>query len=226
MSMLVLIRNIEEMDTALEAANANLKTLRSYFHIPARMLLIGLPGVITLGFIVAFLLFDELSIFEAAILGTMLAATDAALGQAVITNRSVPARIREGLNVESGLNDGLCVPILLVFIALAEGVNAGGGGTTLALELVVKELGIGIAIGLVLAAVGSWLIRIYAQRDWITDTWVQVTVVALAIAAFSIARNLHGSGYIAAFVGGLLFGHLARDGCMSSNESGTELGFS
>jgi NhaP-type Na+/H+ or K+/H+ antiporter len=113
----------------IDAANADLAILKKQFRIPSRMLLVGLPGVIFLGTITAALLFDTLSLFEAAILGTMLAATDAALGKAVITNKAVPKQIREGLNFESGLNDGLCVPILFVFIALALGGGSEGGGT-------------------------------------------------------------------------------------------------
>ena len=123
----------------IDAANADLSILGQHKRIPFRMLLFGLPGVIALGTVLASLLFTELSIFEAAILGTMLAATDAALGKAVITNENVPAKIREGLNFESGLNDGLCVPILLLFIALASGSGVEGGGTMLALGLVDRK---------------------------------------------------------------------------------------
>jgi NhaP-type Na+/H+ or K+/H+ antiporter len=61
------------------------------------------------------LTFDQLTFIEIALLATMLAPTDAALGQAVVTNESVPDSVRESLNVESGLNDGICVPVLLIF---------------------------------------------------------------------------------------------------------------
>ena len=184
----------------IDAANADLGILKQQFRIPSRMLLFGLPGVIFLGTITAALLFSNLSLFEAAILGTMLAATDAALGKAVITNKAVPTRIREGLNIESGLNDGLCVPILFVFIALAVGSSSGeGGGSMLALRLVLQELGIGLAVGLGLAAVGAWALKWCHEQGWVTEIWKQVTVVALAIACFAVAQSLHGSGYIAAF---------------------------
>jgi len=195
----------------IDAANADLAILKRQFRIPSRMLLFGLPGVIFLGTLTAALLFDTLSLFEAAILGTMLAATDAALGKAVVTNKSVPTQIREGLNIESGLNDGLCVPILFVFIILAIDGSSEGGSTMLALTLVAEELGIGLAVGLGLTAIGTWAFRWCADKGWVTEIWKQVTVVALAIACFSVAQSLHGSGYIAAFTGGLLFGFKAKD---------------
>jgi len=201
----------------IDAANADLGTLKRQLRIPSRMLLIGLPGAIFLGTLFAALLFDVLTLYEAAILGTMLAATDAALGKAVVTNKAVPARIREGLNIESGLNDGLCVPILFVFIALALGTGTGTGtgseqgGTPLAFKLVAEELGIGLAVGLGLTAVGTRLLRWCSTKGWVTEIWTQVTVVALAIACFSVAQSLHGSGYIAAFTGGLLFGFRAKE---------------
>jgi NhaP-type Na+/H+ or K+/H+ antiporter len=195
----------------MDAANANLAILKRQFRIPSRMLLFGLPGVIFLGTLTAALLFDTLSLFEAAILGTMLAATDAALGKAVVTNKAVPTQIREGLNIESGLNDGLCVPILFVFITLALGSSTEGGSTLLALKLVAGELGIGLVVGLGLTAIGTWAFRWCQDKGWVTEIWKQVTVVALAIACFSVAQSLHGSGYIAAFTGGLLFGFKAKD---------------
>jgi NhaP-type Na+/H+ or K+/H+ antiporter len=209
------LRVVADLTLALvlfvDAANADLSILKRQMQIPSRMLLIGLPGAIALGFGLAVLLFDGLGVFEAAILATMLAATDAALGKAVITNEVVPVRVREALNVESGLNDGLCVPILFVFIALAEGSTADGEGTALALRLVVQELGIGLAVGLTLAGLGAWGLRFCWRRGWVTQIWMQVTVVALAIACFTAAQSLHGSGYIAAFCGGMLFGFLAKE---------------
>lgn len=138
-------------------------------------------------------------------------ATDAALGKAVVTNRAVPARIREALNIESGLNEGLCVPILFDFIALAVGAGTAEGGAAFAMTLVAEEVGLGLAVGLGLTLVGSRLLRWCRARGWLTEIWVQITVVALAIACFTVAQTLHGSGYIAAFSGGLLFGSRARE---------------
>ena len=193
----------------IDASNADLKILKSHVKIPWRMLIVGMPGVILLGVVAGWYLFPDLAFFELCILATVLAATDAALGKGVITNKAVPSRIREGLNAESGLNDGLAVPILFVFIALATGANSDQDGTSMALGLVAQELGIGAAVGLGLTFVGAKLASWCYQQGWWSDIWKQVLVVALALACFATAQSLHGSGYIAAFVGGLLFGQLA-----------------
>ena len=208
------LRVIADLTLALvlfiDAANADLATLRTHAIIPRRMLLIGLPLTIALGIGAGWVIFPDLGFYEVCLLATMLAATDAALGKGVITNQNVPARLREGLNVESGLNDGLCVPVLLVFLALATGESHGEGGTSLALTLVAEEIGIGAVVGIVFAYVAVKILRIALTRGWFTDIWAQIPVVVLALACFATADRLHGSGYIAAFVGGLLFGNMTR----------------
>ena len=194
----------------IDAANANLEVLRKNMKIPARMLLVGMPLVILLGVVFGRYLFPGMPLFELCILATILAATDAALGKGVITNKAVPARVREGLNAESGLNDGLAVPVLFLFIALATGYGGDQDNISFALGLVARELGVGIAVGLGLTLVASRFANWCSDKGWLSDIWRQVFVVALALACFATAQSLHGSGYIAAFVGGLLFGHLAR----------------
>jgi NhaP-type Na+/H+ or K+/H+ antiporter len=145
-----------------------------------------------------------------ALLATMLAPTDAALGKAVVTNEEVPDAVRQGLNVESGLNDGICVPILFVFLALATGKAGEEGPWHLALMLVAEEIGIGLAVGLVLTALAGLLLKFARGQQWLTHTWIQVPVVALALGCFAVAQWLGGSGFISAFSGGLLFGILAK----------------
>ena len=164
-----------------------------------------------LGFGVGYLLFDDLSLFEIAMLATMLAATDAALGKPVLSNKVVPERLREGLNVESGLNDGICVPILFLFIALAVSTEAKGGGVALALHLIVEEVGIGLAVAVGVTTVAGWLLNVGLKKHLLTDTWQQVTVLALAITCFCAAQAWGGSGFIAAFVGGLIFGKAVKE---------------
>jgi len=207
------LRTLAELTLALvlftDASNADLSILKKNFHIPQRLLLIGLPLTILLGFGVGLLIFDDLSLFEVAIMATLLAPTDAALGKAVVSNKLVPANIREGLNVESGLNDGICVPILYLFLALIA-TTSQGSTDYLAFKLIAEEIGIGMAIGLSLTMTAIWLIKQCVARHWVTETWKQLPVVVLAISCFAIAQILGGSGFIAAFTGGLLFGSVTR----------------
>lgn len=209
-----LLRTLAELTLALvlftDASNANLGVLKKSFAIPWRLLLIGLPLTILAGFGVGVLVFDGLTLLEIAILATMLAPTDAALGKAVVTDDSVPAKIREGLNVESGLNDGICVPILFVFLALVVETDAGASASMMAVRLVLQEIGIGLVVACVLTLSGSWLLNQFADRGWVTETWRQLPVVALAVACFAVAQYLGGSGFIASFTGGLLFGGITR----------------
>ena len=208
------IRTLAELTLALvlftDAAGADLVVLRKTEALPTRLLLMGLPMTIALGFGLAVFLFPKLSLLEAALLATMLSPTDAALGKAVVTNETVPAGIRQGLNVESGLNDGICVPILFLFLALATGKAGEGGPWQLALILVAKEIGIGLAVGLSFTLVAGWLLKFAWRRHWLTETWIQVPILALALVCFATAQLLGGSGFIAAFSGGLLFGALAK----------------
>ncbi|GIU53218.1 sodium:proton antiporter [Shewanella sp. KT0246] len=194
-----------------DASNSNLSVLKKYISIPTRMLLYGLPGAIALGFLVGYLLFPNLTVYEIAALATMLAATDAALGKAVVSSPIVPSKLREGLNIESGLNDGICVPILFVFLALAAGSVAEGQVSHIAFTYLLEELGIGLMVGLSASFIAAKLIKYSYQKNWITDIWSQNIVLSLALCCFAISQELHGSGYIAAFSGGLLFGHLMKD---------------
>jgi NhaP-type Na+/H+ or K+/H+ antiporter len=191
-----------------DSANADLATLRRSFRIPQRLLLIGLPLTIAFGFGVGVLLFPDLPLLSVAILATMLAPTDAALGQAVVTNQAVPAPIREALNVESGLNDGICVPILFTFLALAAGTDGSTGG--IAFRLVAEEIGIGLLVGVGLAVAGRSAIRAAAERGWIEEPWTQLPVLALALSCFGVAQAAGGSGFIACFSAGLTFGGLVK----------------
>jgi NhaP-type Na+/H+ or K+/H+ antiporter len=191
-----------------DASNADLAKLKQFSRIPQRLLLIGLPLTILLGFGAGVVLFNGLTLLEIAILATMLAPTDAALGKAVVTNETVPSNIRESLNVESGLNDGICVPILFLFLALIAQTGVEGGTSLLALKLVAEEIGIGAGVGLALTFVGWMLLKRFGDRGWVTETWKQLPVPALAVACFGTAQWLGGSGFIACFVGGMLFGRI------------------
>lgn len=208
------LRTLAELTLALvlftDAANADLRVLRRSFQIPERLLLIGLPLTILLGFVLGYILFDHLPLLEVALLATILAPTDAALGKAVVSNPAVPARIREGLNVESGLNDGICVPVLLVFLAFAGGSAVGEAPMGVILREFATEIGVGAGVGVIFTFGGSYLLRATYLRGWIGETWMQIPIPAGAITCFAAAQALGGSGFIAAFVGGLIGGALIR----------------
>ena len=190
-----------------DAAEADFAVLERNVRIPERLLGIGLPLTLGLGFGAALLLFDQFSYLEAAILATILAPTDAALGKAVISDHSVPARIRTSLNVESGLNDGICVPVLLALLALAAADAAGSGF----FHFMIAEVGIGVVCGVVFTFAACRLLDVASERDWMDNSWRQLPVVSTALGCFALAQLLGGSGFIAAFCGGLLFGLIAGE---------------
>jgi NhaP-type Na+/H+ or K+/H+ antiporter len=195
----------------VDAATADLKELGRSAVLPRRLLLISLPLTIGLGILAGATLFDTLTLIEIALLATILAPTDAALGKAVVTDKNVPNRIRTTLSFESGLNDGICVPIFLAFMAFATNKAGEHGFTIIAIHLIVEEVGIGAVVGLGIASIGAASIIFAGSRSPISDMWRPLLVPALALACFSAAQALGGSGFIAAFVGGLLFGVLAKE---------------
>jgi NhaP-type Na+/H+ or K+/H+ antiporter len=144
------------------------------------------------------------------LLATMLAPTDAALGKPVVSNPAVPAATRESLNVESGLNDGICVPVVVILLGLAIGTQIEGDTASHVARTVAEAIGIGVAVGAVLPVAAALLLRWSKARDWISPGWSEVPAVALAGACFAVAQELGGSGFIACFAGGLIFGRLVR----------------
>jgi NhaP-type Na+/H+ or K+/H+ antiporter len=187
-----------------DSSRIDFGALRRGLSLPLRLLGIGLPLTIAAGAIAGALIFDQLSLGEAAILAVILAPTDAALGQAVVTEPRVPGRIRQGLNVESGLNDGICVPLLFAAVAAADigpQISDGRGAGTLLLEEIGYGVIAGIGAGLLIGAV-----IVYAgRRNLIDGAWRQVIPAAGALLAYGTADTLGGSGFIAAFVAGITF---------------------
>jgi NhaP-type Na+/H+ or K+/H+ antiporter len=202
------VRTLAEATLALvlfcDASRIDLGGLRRNAGVPLRLLGIGLPLTIALGAVAAAVIFDQLSVEEAAILAIVLAPTDAALGQAVVTEPRIPGRIRQGLNVESGLNDGICVPLLFAAVAVADvesKISEGRGPATLLLE----EIGYGIVGGVVGGLAVAAIVTYAGRRGRIAGQWQQVIPGAGAALAYGTASALGGSGFIAAFVAGMTF---------------------
>jgi NhaP-type Na+/H+ or K+/H+ antiporter len=190
-----------------DAARIDLRALREEYLLPARLLGIGLPLTILAGFGAALVLFGSLGWPEALVLAVVLAPTDAALGQSVVTLPSLPSRVRQGLNVESGLNDGLCVPLFGVALAIAS-TEAGLTGSHHALVVVVEEIGYGILTGAGAGALAAAVVLLAGRRGLVEPLWLQVVPAAASVLAYTTAAAVGGSGFIAAFVGGMVFGGL------------------
>ncbi len=188
-----------------DASRVDLAALRRERSIPIRLLGVGLPLTIALGALLAAWLFPSLSLTGALILGVILAPTDAGLGSAVVTDPRLPQRVRQSLNVESGLNDGICVPLLLIVLAAAE------GGAQPA-RVIYEEIGFGLAGGVFAGVAAGAVMRFGSPRKLIDEAWRPLVPIAAAILAYGVAGALGGSGFIAAFIAGGLFGAIARPG--------------
>ena len=156
-----------------DAANADIRFVRRNLGIPQRLLLIGLPLTIIVGMAFACVLFPSLALLEVALLAAMLAPTDAALGAPVVTNQAVPAVMRESLNLESGLNDGICVPCGLILLDYATGTQMEHAALAHVTTVVVEEIGIGLVVGLVLTAAASAMLRFADCHGWTSGRWLE-----------------------------------------------------
>ncbi len=191
-----------------DAGRIDLGSLRENKSLPARLLGIGMPLTIGLGMAVGAFLLTDLEFWEAAIIAAVLAPTDAALGQAVVSDRRVPQRIRQGLNVESGLNDGLSIPFLFLFTGLAvvETQVSAQGWVSFAAE----QIGFGVLVGAAVGMVGGWLVDHAVKREYIAGTFKQLVMIGLALFAWAAAEALGGNGFIAAFVAGMTAGRITE----------------
>ncbi len=196
-----------------DATRIDLSALRRELGLPIRLLGIGLPLSIGLGTVLAKVLLPELSWWEAATLGAVLAPTDAALGQAVVSSPVVPLRIRQALNVESGLNDGIALPFVLIFVSLAS-MGQGDERTTAEwIEFAALQVTLGPLVGVAVAWLGGRLLKWSGDIGFIDQNFERLGGLALALLCFGGAELAGGNGFIAAFVGGVTLGNTQRNRC-------------
>jgi NhaP-type Na+/H+ or K+/H+ antiporter len=190
-----------------DAARVPVQQLRRDLGRYVRLLAVGLPLTIAFGWVVGAWFFPQLGLWLALFVGAALAPTDAALGVPVVTNPRVPSRIRQLITVESGLNDGIATPVVLLAIAGAAAAagleHAEGAGHA------VVELLIGAAVGAVVGALGGWLMRRARGRGSAAEGFTGIAVLALSLLAYAAALGAGGNGFVAAFCGGLAFGACA-----------------
>ena len=199
-----------------DAVRIDVMALRHDAAIPSRMLALGLPLAIGGGTLLAWALFD-IPLAVAALIAAILAPTDAALGQAVVTDSAVPARIRRSLNVESGLNDGIALPAVTLFVALAadDGQFTSAGSW---LAFAAEQIGYGLLVGIGVGCGAGVLIRTASAHGWMEGIARQLAVLGVASLAFVVSTEIGGNGFIATFVAGLALGSTAAAACRHIEE--------
>ena len=207
---------------ATDASRIKLQRPLSNYTLPLRLLGIGLPLTIALGAVVADALYGEVGIWEAAVLAVILAPTDASLGQSVVSNKLVPARIRQALNIESGLNDGIAMPFLILALSVATstGQHLGSGSFLL---LAGREVVFGILAGLLIGFLGARYIQLGEKSGWMSGGFQKFSWLALIIFAYGTAVLIGGNGFIAAFVFGIVSGRLMGVRVMESIDDLAEI---
>ena len=191
---------------AADASQISFDELKHQKAIPMRLLLIALPLIMLMGTLVGYTIFSGIEWFEAALIAAILAPTDAALGASVLADKTVPPKIRQGLNVESGLNDGIALPAVLFFACFLNLTHQTGEVNWLV--FLSLQLIIGPIAGIIVGWVGGHLIATASKKGWMTSEFQGVAAIALAVIAFAAAEVCHGNGFIAAFVAGLTYGNL------------------
>jgi NhaP-type Na+/H+ or K+/H+ antiporter len=184
-----------------DASTTSLHVLGDIRNLPIRLLGLGMPLTILAGIAAAMLVFPDLTLWEAGILAAILAPTDAGLGQIIVSSKRVPMNIRQALNVEAGLNDGMAVPFMLFFIALAAGGEAGHESSLG--NFIVEQLGYGVAIGLGLGLIGGWCLALAQRKKWMSNSFQHLGVMALPLLCITFSNAVGASMFIAAFVAGL-----------------------
>ena len=184
-----------------DASRTDLRVLKHIRNLPVRLLSTGMLLTILLGGLAALAVFPRLTLWEAGILAAILAPTDAGLGQIIVNSPRVPMRIRQALNVEAGLNDGLSVPFLMFFIALSaagvEGARASLAG------FMIEQLGYGTIIGVGVGLACGWLLKLAHRRQWTAASFHQLGLVAVPLFCLLASEATGASMFIAAFVAGL-----------------------
>lgn len=195
----------------LDASQIDLRAMRHQHVWPSRMLLIGLPLAMVFGTLAGLLFMPGWSLIAVALAASILAPTDAALGQAVVSNPDVPDRARRALTVESGLNDGLALPAVLFFASLMAASEVQDGTNWLLFGA--GQIVLGPIAGAVTGFAGGHMLLLAKRYKTTSELYEGVGALALAGAAYLGATLIGGNGFIAAFVAGLAFGGVIKGAC-------------
>ncbi|MDT5314890.1 MAG: sodium/hydrogen antiporter [Mycobacterium sp.] len=191
-----------------QAAQLDLSTVFRRREVTFRLLVIGIPLALVLGTVTALLVLPVMPLWEAVCLAAIVAPTEVALIDALLEDKRIPERIRHALSAESGFYDGFALAALLAALALAsERTDPDASRWTLFL---VRTEVVSVAMGLAIGAIGGLVMARSQKREWMSDTWAQLATLAVALVCFQVGEGLHGSGFVAAFAGGLAFALMAK----------------
>ncbi len=192
-----------------DASNVRLAKLKQNYKIPLQMLVFGVPLTMLFGTLIVWMIAPAGGFAMALLTTAVLTPTDAALSQGVVSNPKVPDRLSQSINVESGLNDGLVLPFVLLGAVLAAASMQENATQGLAMKAVIE-----IVLGPLVGVSIGWLIArglgIAEDRNWSLESAQGVVFVASAFTCYLGAELIGGNGFIAAFVGGVTFGNTYR----------------
>ncbi len=192
-----------------DSSSLNLKNLKTDWRIPTRLLAIGLPLTIIFSTYVGTLFFPQESLVYIFLMALILAPTDAALGKAVVTDKNVPLKIRESINVESGLNDGIVFPLLITTVLMIVAHEELGADSSIVLYLF-EQISIGFGLGALSGFVGAKLLTLVYKKKWVKEIYKNLLPISLAIFSYYVTEHIGGNGFIAAFVSGAFFGNFSE----------------
>ena len=191
-----------------QAAELDLGAAFRRGDITFRLLVIGIPLALLLGTAAALLVLPVMPLWEAVCLAAIVAPTEVALIDALLEDDRIPERIRHALSTESGFYDGFALAAMLAALALASDQTKPDFARW-GLFLIRTEL-VSLVVGAAIGALGGWIVARSRRRGWMSDTWAQLATLAIALVCFAAGERSHGSGFVAAFAGGLMFAFVAR----------------
>jgi NhaP-type Na+/H+ or K+/H+ antiporter len=174
-----------------------------------RLLLIALPLTLVAAVGAGYLSLPGHGFWLLAVIATVVVPTDMAPAAALIRDRRIPRRLRDLLNVESGLNDGVVAPLFLVCLA-ATPLNASGTLPEDGILDAAPAIAIAIAAGAGVGYGGRWVIEWSWSRDWTQPASLRLGVAALPLMAYGLANAFGGNGFVSAFVAGVVFAPVTR----------------
>ncbi len=192
-----------------DAAALDLQKLKAKWRLPFRLLFVAMPITIVFAYFTASAMFPNEAPLYILLLALILAPTDAALGKIVVSDKRIPETVRNTINVESGLNDGIVFPVLLTVLALI--ASEGSGSSDGWMGYIAQQISIGAVAGALVGWAGAKLSQITLKKEWIEHQYLNLIPIALAILSFYFAEHFHGNGYIAAFFAGLFLGNTSKD---------------